>query len=115
MIMCVRVSFFCILKFTEERSCIRIRIHQSEVRIRIRTKMSRIPNTAISSVCKSDFLLSDVMRRSDTFDHRLNMELDLLNFIWAPVCSCTHWLRHRNSPPPTAFGLIHEGAIGQPR
>jgi hypothetical protein len=21
-------------------------------------------------------------------------------FIWAPVYSCTHWLRPRNSPPP---------------
>jgi hypothetical protein len=31
------------------------------------------------------------------------------------VYSCTHWLRPRNSPPPPAFGLIYEGAIGQPR
>ncbi len=30
-------------------------------------------------------------------------------------CSCTHWLRPRNSPPPAAFGLLYEGAIGQPR
>jgi hypothetical protein len=29
--------------------------------------------------------------------------------------SCTHWLRPRNSPSPPAFGLIYEGAIGQPR
>ncbi len=28
--------------------------------------------------------------------------------------SCTHWLRPPNSPRP-AFGLIYEGAIGQPR
>ncbi len=27
--------------------------------------------------------------------------------------SCTHWLRPRNPPP--AFGLIYDGAIGQPR
>jgi hypothetical protein len=27
----------------------------------------------------------------------------------------TNWLRPRNSPPPPAFGLIYEGAIGQPR
>jgi hypothetical protein len=41
------------------------------------------------------------------------MELDLqsLKFIWAPVYSCTHWLRPRNSPPTSAFGLIYEGAI----
>jgi hypothetical protein len=39
--------FFCILKIDEERSRIRswIRIRQLEVRIRIRTKMSWIPNT----------------------------------------------------------------------
>ncbi len=36
-------------------------------------------------------------------------------FIWAPVYSCTHWLRPRNSPLPTAFGLICEDATGQPR
>ncbi len=35
--------------------------------------------------------------------------------IWAPVYSCTHWLRLCNSPLPTAFGLIYEGAIGQPQ
>ena len=28
------------------------------------------------------------------------------------VHSCTHWQRHRHPP---AFGLIYEGAIGQPR
>jgi hypothetical protein len=36
-------------------------------------------------------------------------------FIWAPAYSWTHWLRPRNSNPPPAFGLIYEGAIGQPR
>ncbi len=36
-------------------------------------------------------------------------------FIWAPVYSCTHWLRPRNSPPPPAFGLLYECAIGEPR
>jgi hypothetical protein len=30
------------------------------------------------------------------------------------VHSCTHWLRPRNPPPP-AFGLVYEGAIGQQR
>jgi hypothetical protein len=38
--------FCCVLKVMEERSWIRSRIHYSEVGIRIRTKMSRIPNTA---------------------------------------------------------------------
>ncbi len=27
-----------------------------------------------------------------------------MEFIWAPLYSCTHWLRPRNSHPPTAFG-----------
>ncbi len=37
-------------------------------------------------------------------------------FICAPVYSCTHLLRPRNHPPPPspAFGLMYEGAIGQP-
>jgi len=35
--------------------------------------------------------------------HRLNMELDLQRFLWAPVytvhcTACTHWMRPRNSP-----------------
>ncbi len=34
-------------------------------------------------------------------------------FIWAPVYSCTLWLRPPNPPP--AFGLICEGASGQPK
>ncbi len=42
--------------------------------------------------------------------HRLNIELDLqsLKFIWAPVYSCTHWLKPRNSPLLPHLG---EGAI----
>ncbi len=31
------------------------------------------------------------------------------------VHSCTYWLRPRNPPPPPAFGLTYEGAIGQQR
>ncbi len=46
--------------------------------------------------------------------HRLNMG-GSPKFIWAPVYRCTHWLRPRNSPPPPAFGLHYEGAIGQQR
>jgi hypothetical protein len=52
--MCLRIvirknmkkNFFCILNVTEERNRIRsrIRIRYSEVGIRIRTKMSRIPS-----------------------------------------------------------------------
>ncbi len=36
-------------------------------------------------------------------------------FIWPPVYSCTHWLRPHTPPLPPAFGLIYEGAIGQPK
>jgi hypothetical protein len=45
--------------------------------------------------------------------NRLNMELDLQSLFGLHVIvhSCTHWLR----PHTPAFGLIYEGAIGQPR
>jgi hypothetical protein len=32
------------------------------------------------------------------------MELDLQSLFWAPVYSCTHWQRPRNSPPPPHLG-----------
>ncbi len=43
------------------------------------------------------------------------MELDLQSLfgLHVHVHSCSHRLRPRNPPP--AFGLIYEGAIGQPR
>ncbi len=40
--------------------------------------------------------------------HRLKTELDLQRLFLAPVPIS-------NSSPPPAFGLIYEGAIGQPR
>jgi hypothetical protein len=50
--------------------------------------------------------------------HMLNMELDLQS-LFGFQCTVqlypTIWLRPRNSHPPPAFGLIYEGAIGQPR
>jgi hypothetical protein len=36
--------------------------------------------------------------------HRLNMELDLPKFMWAPLYSGTHWPRPRNSPLPPHLG-----------
>ncbi len=45
----------------------------------------------------------------------LNMELDLQSLFGFLVRNCAHWLRPRNSPPPLAFGLVYEDAIGQPR
>jgi hypothetical protein len=43
------------------------------------------------------------------------MELDLQSFFFAP-CAELHSLAEtpQPSPPPLAFGLIYEGAIGQP-
>jgi hypothetical protein len=41
--------------------------------------------------------------------HSFNMELDLQSLFGLHVHSCTP------QPPPPAFGLIYEGAIGQPR
>jgi hypothetical protein len=49
---------------------------------------------------------------------RLNIELDLqslFGLLSRDRHSCTHWLRPLSSPPPSAFGLVYEGAIGQPR
>ncbi len=54
--------------------------------------------------------LSHLVWDHDSRYHRLNMELSAIH-----VHSCTHWLRPRNAPPPHAFGLVYEGAIGQPR
>jgi hypothetical protein len=48
--------------------------------------------------------------------HRLNMESDLQSLLWLHVHSSTHFLVETpQPPPPPAFGLIYEGAIGQPR
>ncbi len=41
----------------------------------------------------------------------LNMELDLIWAPWAQLYS----LAEAPQPPPPAFGLIYDGAIGQPR
>ncbi len=49
-----------------------------------------------------------------THIHRLNMELDLQSLFGFHVHSCANWQRLRNPPTP-AFGLIYEGAVGQPR
>ncbi len=44
------------------------------------------------------------------------MELDLQSLFGLHVHSCTHWLGPRNTTPrPPVFGLIYEGAVGQPR
>jgi hypothetical protein len=38
-----------------------------------------------------------------------------ITFIEPHVHSCTHWMAEALQLPPPAFGLIYEGAIGQPR
>jgi hypothetical protein len=63
-------------------------------------------------------LTSNGLLHSERFNHRLNMELDLqslfgLHCMSRDAHSCTHWLRPRTPLP--AFGLVYEGAIGQPR
>ncbi len=47
----------------------------------------------------------------------LNMELDLQSLFMLLCTAVLIGLRARNPPPlpPNAFGLIYEGAIGQPR
>jgi hypothetical protein len=57
----------------------------------------------------------DRLRRSDLqqWAYRLNMELDLQS-IFGLLCTAVYSLAETpHSPPP--FGLIYEGAIGQPR
>jgi hypothetical protein len=44
----------------------------------------------------------------------LNMELDLPSLFGLHVHSCI-LIAETPQPPPTAFGLIYEGAIGQTR
>ncbi len=51
----------------------------------------------------------------NTNNHGLQMELDLQSLFGLHVHSCTHWLRPRTPIHPPPFGLIYEGAIGQPR
>jgi hypothetical protein len=46
--------------------------------------------------------------------HWLNMELDLQSLFGLHVHCRTHLLKPSNPLPP-AYGLIYEGAIGQPR
>jgi hypothetical protein len=43
---------------------------------------------------------------------RLNMEMDLHNLQYMGTCVQLYSLRPRNSPLPSAFRLIYEGAIG---
>ncbi len=53
--------------------------------------------------------------RLEIITHRSNIQLDHQSLFGLHVYSCTtttDWLR---PPPPHAFGLIYEGAIGQPR
>ncbi len=54
----------------------------------------------------------------------LFLHLDIQYRIWSKIFKVylgfciqlySFWLRSRNSPPPPTFGLIIEGAIGQPR
>ncbi len=41
---------------------------------------------------------------SESFRHRLKYGVRSPKLIWAPVYSCTHWLRPCNSPPPPHLG-----------
>ncbi len=58
----------------------------------------------------------------DGFNHKLVMELDLQSLFGLQMHSCTVYTLAETPqaattlPPPfPAFGLIYEGAIGQPR
>ncbi len=44
-------------------------------------------------------------RASNSGPFRVKYGVRSPNFIWAPVYSCAHWLRPRNSPPPLPLHL----------
>jgi hypothetical protein len=53
--------------------------------------------------------------QGDCFTHMLNMELDLLSFIWL-LCTAVLIGQDPATPPvPLHFGLTYYGTIGQPR
>ncbi len=60
---------------------------------------------------------ADNSRATMSLKHRLNMELDLQSpkFTWAPCAQLYSLAEPPQLPPSPAFGLIYEGAIGQPR
>ncbi len=70
----------------------------------------------ICSRCSTvEWLTAD---QGDDQTHRLNMELDLQKFIWAPcavLCTAVLIGWYLATPPPPAFGLIFDGSISQPR
>ncbi len=67
-------------------------------------------------------LTSNRLLHSERFYHRLNMELDAdlrslfgLHVMWWPQPYSLAETPHPPSPYPPVFGLVYEGAIGQPR
>jgi hypothetical protein len=49
------------------------------------------------------------------YNHGLNMELDLQSLYGLKCTAASTTQCLRPTTPPPAFGLIYEGAIGQPR
>jgi hypothetical protein len=62
-----------------------------------------------TSLCRTKICFNPKNLKANHRAHRINMELDLQSLFGLRVHSCIHWLRD------PAFGLIYEGAIGQPR
>ncbi len=50
--------------------------------------------------CRDIIILYTSIGSLTSPNHRLNMELNLLSLFGLHVHSCTHWLIHRDSPPP---------------
>ncbi len=57
----------------------------------------RVPTTP-KSLKTSEPLVRSFTGSTKTLFHRLNMEIDLQSLFWLYAHSCSHWLRHRNSP-----------------
>ncbi len=79
--------------------------------------ISRGPSIFLAVVFYEMQALGIISTTLASSDQSWNMELDLQSLFGLHVHSCSHWPRPRNPPPPhsPAFGLIYEGAIGQPR
>jgi hypothetical protein len=82
-------------------------------------KVGEIRLSRIRFQADNPHLLPETRMQIARSKDRLNMELDLQSLFGLHVHSCSYWLRPRNAttplPPYPAFGLIYEGAIGQPR
>jgi hypothetical protein len=61
---------------------------------------SPLVNSALSDQSGNNCIFPPSNKRSLSRRAKVKYGVRSPNFIWAPVYSCTHWLRPCNSPPP---------------